>query len=57
MKHYVYCNILRWKELKVSLLMRKLWQLFLNLFAYCHYEGCQKCEKYYKNKKNICSNE
>ena len=44
-KFYFYCCILRWKELKVLLLMR-IWMLFYT-FAYFHYEGCQKCEKNY----------
>ena len=53
-KFCVFCSTLEWKVLKVLLLMRRLENLF---FAYCHYEGCRKCEKHYKKKKNICSTE
>ena len=24
---------------------------FFYTFTYCHYQGCQKCEKYYEKKK------
>ena len=32
----------------------KIMVSFFYTFAYCHYDGCQKCEKHYKKMKNIC---
>ena len=45
------------KSIESTVANAKVTIAFFNTFAYCHYEGCQKCEKYYKEKKNSCSTE